>query len=99
MIIRKATEQDIADISQLFSDIHTEEEMGHATIGWARDVYPTRVTAETALARNDLFVAEREGRIVGTAIINQLQVDAYKNAKWKFAAPDDKVMVLHTLVI
>ncbi len=37
--------------------------------------------------------------IVGTGIINQLQVDVYADGDWQHAAPDDEVMVLHTLII
>lgn len=99
MIIRKATEQDISAIETIFSDIHTAEEMGHVTIGWVRDVYPTRATAEAALQRGDLFVEEDAGKVVGTAIINRQQVDVYKGANWRFDVPDSEVMVLHTLVI
>lgn len=99
MIIRKATEQDISYISDIFSDIHTSEENGLVTIGWIRDIYPTRKTAEEALKRNDLFVTEQSGSIVGTAIINQQQVDTYQNANWKYIVPDNEIMVLHTLVI
>lgn len=99
MTFRKACSYDIPAIAQIYSDIHTQEERGLAVIGWARDVYPTEKTAEAALARNDLFVMETCGRIVGTAIINQNQVDVYEGAPWHFPASPDEVMVLHTLVI
>lgn len=99
MNIRKATEQDVIYVSEIFEDIHAEEESGKVEIGWIRDIYPTKQTAETALKRGDLFVAEDEGTIVGTAIINQQQVDVYAIADWTYPASDDKIMVLHTLVI
>lgn len=99
MKIRKANEKDTAAVAQIYSDIHTEEEAGKVSIGWIRNVYPTISTAETALKRGDLFVLEDQGKIVGAAIINQQQVDVYKGADWKDDAADDKVMVLHTLVI
>lgn len=99
MRIRKAEARDIPGVSAVYEGIHTEEEAGRVTIGWARGVYPTADTAKAALARGDLFVAEEDGRIIGTAIINQIQVDAYAGAPWKHSAADDDVMVLHTLVI
>ena len=99
MTIRKAAEQDIAGVSAVYEATHTAEEVGLATIGWARGVYPMQETARAALVRGDLFVAEANGRIVGAAIINQIQVDAYAGAAWQYDAPDDEVMVLHTLVI
>lgn len=99
MLIRKATEQDIDAIAQIYSDIHTAEENGEVTIGWIRDVYPTRATAEEALERGDLFVGEAGDETVGAAVINQVQVEEYKYGSWRYDVPEDKVAVLHTLVI
>lgn len=99
IVIRKANVGDIDAVSEIYEHIHTAEEQGKAVIGWIRGIYPERKTAEAALSRGDLFVEEAEGRIVGTAIINQIQVDTYKNAPWQYDVPDEQVMVLHTLVI
>lgn len=97
--IRKAAAADLDAVARIYSHIHTGEEQGRAVIGWQRGIYPERETAEKALERDDLFVEELDGIVVGTAIINQLQVDAYAGAPWKYEAQDDQVMVLHTLVI
>ena len=98
-MIRKAIEADIPAVTAVYDKLHTEEEKGRATIGWVRGVYPTEDTARLALSRNDLFVQEDGGRIVGAAIINQTQVDAYYGGPWQYEAEDSEVMVLHTLVI
>ena len=98
-MIRKARPQDIPAISEIYEDIHTEEEAGRTTIGWIRGVYPTEKTAEASLDRGDMFVLEDDGKILGTAIINQQQVDVYEGAPWNQDAPEEQVMVLHTLVI
>lgn len=96
---RKATPADLDAVSTIYDHIHSEEEAGRTTIGWVRDIYPTRATAEAALERNDLYVAEQDGAVVGTAILNHLQGDEYIDAPWQFAADDDHVLVMHTLVI
>lgn len=96
---RKAQECDIEKIEQIYIDTHRAEEEGIIETGWIRGVYPVRKTAELALARGDLFVAEAEDSIVGVAIINQLQLDEYKGAPWQYSADDEELMVLHTLVI
>lgn len=102
--IRKATPEDIPAIAAIYDEIHTREEAGETTTGWLRDVYPTRKTAEDSVARGDMFVQEISGgqtncRILGTGIINQIQVDVYKDGKWQYPAADSEVMVLHTLII
>ena len=99
MIFRKASAGDLDSIAQIYADIHTEEEAGRTSVGWIRNIYPTRKTAELSLERSDLFVGEDEGKVIGTAIINQRQVDVYEGAAWEFDACEREVMVLHTLVI
>lgn len=99
MFFRKATAEDIPAIAEIYESIHTEEEAGRTSIGWIRGIYPTDKTAEASLQRGDLFVAQDGETIVGAAIINQQQVDVYEGASWEFPAPDNTVMVLHTLVI
>ena len=49
-MIRKATENDIKAIAEIYEDIHTEEEAGNLTIGWERGVYPTEKTAADSVA-------------------------------------------------
>ena len=95
---RKAQAKDIQRIWEIYLENHIEEEEGRAVIGWNRHIYPVKATAEAALLRNDLFVAEG-GEVVGTAIINQEQVDVYALGNWQYDAPDTEIMVLHTLVI
>lgn len=99
MIIRKAEARDIDAIEKIYNEILLKEERGQVTTGWERGIYPKRETAEAALKRNDIFVMEDEGAIVGSGIINKEQVDVYEKAKWKYKAEDSEVMVLHTLVI
>ena len=99
MMIRKATEKDIDTIEKLYDAIHTAEENGKQTIGWIRGIYPVRKTAEMALARDDLFVLEDDRKICGTGILNKNQVDSYAEGHWEHEVPDERVCVLHTLVI
>ena len=99
LTIRKATLKDMDEVAVIYEKIHSAEENGEVCIGWQRGVYPERTTALQALQRGDLFVEEQEGRIVGTAILNQIQVDIYKKAHWQYPASEDQVMVIHTLVI
>lgn len=99
MTIRKAQEKDLQAVADIYEKIHAAEEKGLVTIGWIRGIYPTAETAQNALKRDDLFVAEENGDIIGAAIINKQQVDVYAGADWRYDAPEDEVMVLHTLVI
>ena len=98
-MFRKATEADVDRIAEIYGEIHTEEEAGRTTTGWQRAVYPTRKTAETAVALGDMFVEEDTGVLVACGRINQEQVDVYAQVPWAHKADDSQVMVLHTLVV
>ncbi len=98
-MIRKATTQDIDAVTNIYLAIHDAEEKNDMTIGWVRDIYPTRKTAADAAARGDLFVEVVDDRIVASAIINQTQVPEYADCTWEYPAEDSDVMVLHTLVV
>ena len=99
VIFRKATAADIDAVTAIYDAIIREEEAGRATTGWKRGIYPVRATAETALTRDDLFVAEVDGTVAASAVLNQIQVDVYAGAPWEFDAPDEEVFVMHTLVV
>ena len=98
-MIRKASHSDINAVAGIYGSLHDEEEAGRLTIGWERGVYPVRKTAEDALRRGDLFVMEDSGSIIGAAIINHIQPEAYREGKWARDDSDYRILVLHTLVI
>lgn len=98
-MFRKAAEEDIGRIAEIYDEIHTEEEAGRVTTGWIRGIYPSRETAEASVRCRDMFVEEEDGRIVAAARINQEQVPEYAHADWQYDAPKEQVMVLHTLVV
>ncbi len=99
MEVRKAQGSDIDAIEAIYDRVHDAEEQGLSTVGWIRGVYPTRKTAQDALGRGDLFVMTDEGRVVATAVINQVQVPEYANAAWEHDAAAGQVMVLHALAV
>lgn len=98
-MFRIAVREDIERIADIYEHIHDVEEAGEAIVGWARQTYPTDQTAADGVSKGDMFVEEKEGLIVAAGRVNQQQMEVYKNCNWLYAAPDDEVMVLHTLVV
>ncbi len=97
--IRKAEAGDAAAVAAIYARAIEADLAGEKQVGWVPEVYPTIEDARAALARDDLFVLERDGRVVASAIINQRQVDAYAGAAWQYPAEPRQVMVLHTLCV
>ena len=98
-IIRSAESKDIGAVAAIFERIIDDEERGNSAVGWKRGVYPTRATAEAALAQGDLFVLEDEGQVVAAMRINHEQVPEYSSFRWEYPAGDEQIMVAHTLVV
>ena len=98
--VRKGTREDVPEIVEIYGRILTNEELGQASVGWIRGVYPTEDTALEALEAGELFVMEEEGALVAAARINRVQVPEYSQISWTQPdAPAERIMVLHTLVV
>ena len=99
MVIRKAVTADLDAVEAIYDQLHTLEEQKVIRTGWIRHVYPTRFTAEAALALGTLYVLEDEGAVRAAAKIDQEQPESYARARWTLQAELSAVLVLHTLVV
>ena len=97
--IRKGSEADVEAVAAIYEKIITNEETLGELTGWKRGIYPTIDDARDMTEKGELFVLEDEGRIMAAGRINRVQVDVYSKVEWSVDAPDDEVMVLHTLVV
>ena len=98
-MIRKAAMADLEKVVCLYDELHDAQEAGKICTNWIRGIYPSRETALAALKRDDLFVMEEKGWIIGSGIINQVQLSIYDGAAWAHEVPADQVCVLHTMMI
>ncbi len=98
LIFRKADIRDLDQIGGIYSRNLDEEEAGRISTGWTRNVYPTGEIAKEAIDAGEMFVLEEKGRILSCGRINKEQEDAYYVTDWRYPAPDEKVMVLHTFM-
>lgn len=99
-MIRKAMAEDLPAILEIYNEVHDREEAGEVTTGWLRGIYPVQKTAEDSLVRGGLYVqTDAAGCVVGTGIINRIQMDVYAKGSWEHPAEDKEIMVLHTLLI
>ena len=99
MVIRKAVTADLDAVEAIYDQLHTLEEKKVIRTGWIRHVYPTRATAEAAMALGTLYVLEDEGVVRASAKIDQEQPESYARAHWTRPAEAQEVLVLHTLVV
>lgn len=98
-MIRRATMTDIPAIAAIYDAIHDLEAQGRVSTGWQRGVYPTADTAREAVEAGEMYVLEEAGRVIASGRINKTQMPAYADVRWRYAALDDAVLVLHTLTV
>lgn len=97
--IRKAGKDDLASVSAIYNDVLSVEEAGGTSNGWVRGIYPTEETASKSIDAEELFVMLRNDFVIAALRINQVQMPAYEQIKWKTEADAKAVMTFHTLVV
>ena len=77
---RKADINDIDDIDRIYERTHDVEEAGLTTTGWVRGIYPVREVAEGSIGRDDMYVAEYDGKSATLSIDTTGKLQAGKNS-------------------
>lgn len=98
-MIRKATPLDIDAVAALYDEVLTDEaNTGHYS-NWQKGIYPTRTTAEKAIAAGTLYVLEENGVLCASVILNDIQNEVYEKIPWRYPADPHEVRVIHTLCV
>lgn len=98
-MIRKATTQDIDAVERSYTELLQHEQTHGAYTVWQSGIYPTRQTAKQGLAEGALYVAEQDGELCASMIMNQIQPEEYHQIKWQEPAAPDQVLVIHLLCV
>ena len=99
-MIRKAAASDLDACEEIYNEHLDHEAATVSYTNWRKGLYPTRATAEKALAAGTLYVEEDEdGVISACANLNHIQPAEYANIPWSIPAQEHEVLVIHTLVV
>lgn len=98
-MIRPAMISDLNSIEEIYQEHFAHEKQYGAYTVFREGVYPTRKDAENALRKDALFVYEENGIIIGSIIVDDIQPDEYRRIDWPSHATDEKVKVVHLLMI
>ncbi len=98
MDIRIATMADILSVSKIYADIQADKEWSENT-GWTFSVYPTMLTARSAIDRRELYVGVEDGVIIGSMILSKGRPPEYKDGNWKYSADEEDIMTIHVLAV
>lgn len=98
-MIRPAVFSDLSSIEEIYQEHFVHEKQHVAYTVFRKGVYPTRKDAQKALRKDALFVYEENGIILGSMIADDFQPNEYKRINWSSHATDEKVKVIHLLMI
>jgi len=98
-MIRQAVEADLESIEESYREHFLHEKTYGAYTVFREGVYPTRKDAENALRNNTLYVCEGNGVVLGSMILDGHQPDEYRKIQWQSQAEDEKVNVIHLLMV
>lgn len=98
-MIRQAVIEDLDSIEDGYREHFAHERQYGAYTVFKEGVYPTRKDAERALKNGNLFVYEENGIVLGSVILDWNQPEEYKKITWPSQAADEKVNVIHLLMV
>lgn len=98
-MIRPATVTDLDGIEETYREHFAHEKEYGAYTVFQEGVYPTRKEAEKALISDALFVYEENGSVMGSIIFDDIQPEEYKRIAWPSHAPDERIRVVHLLMV
>ena len=99
MGFRQAVVADLDGIEEGYIEHFVHEKKYGAYTVFQEGVYPTRKVAETALQNNALYVYEENGIVLGSVILDGQQPKEYKKIEWPSNTPNEKVMIIHLLMV
>ncbi len=98
-MIRKATIEDLEQIENSYEE-HFQYEKEHEVFTvFRKGIYPTGKDAKAAIDNHALYIFEENGVLTGSIIADQIQSEEYRNIQWMCNVPDEKVLVIHLLMV
>lgn len=95
--IRKANPSDYINVRDFYYELTDAMEKTKYKPGWQKDIYPTQSFLISSIEKNELYVGEKEERLVACMIINHAYNEGYKEVCWATDAVDGEFLVIHAL--
>lgn len=99
MRIRPADIRDLDAVAQSYRDLLMYEMDQPGYSNWKFGVFPTMEISHRAHTRQELYVAEEKGRLIGSMILTERQPKEYRNISWNNNPSDGKSLVIQVLCV
>lgn len=98
-MIRKAIDSDIPKIAKTYEELLKFEEQNGTNSNWKLGIYPTIQVPQNQIPTGTMYVLEEHGDICASMVLNHKQAEEYSAVSWLYPAPENQVLVIHTLCI
>lgn len=95
LTVRVATRDDFQDIVGLYQAVSAEVSGTDNDPIWEVGVYPTHEDIQGYLDAEELYVAEKDGRIAGAIVATSNTEEGYKDVAWVSDIPVEDSAVIH----
>ena len=69
----------------------------HPYVCWKKDVYPSPEFLRSSIDNGGLYICREGEQIVGAMVLNHEYNENYRNCRWKTAADDSELLIIHAL--
>ena len=99
IVLASAGEMEL--VGKLYDSVNDyfEKHINYCYPNWQKGKYPVLADAQRAFEDQTLYVLKAAEGILGSVIIDSFQHPEYKKIPWTLQAPDEDIMVIHTLVV
>ena len=95
--IRRAKNMDYPVVRDFYYDLIDAMENAKFSPGWKRDIYPTQDFLIESIRNGELYIGEKDSKILSCMVVNHSYNEGYKEIDWTVDAKDSELLVIHAL--
>ena len=99
VIVRLASPEEVDAVARLYDDVTDHLEATNNYPRWKKGVYPTRDDASRAYEADELYVALRDGRLVGTITLSHEPPEGFSQVTWSTPNDYSRTLMVYRLAV
>ena len=99
VIVRLASPEEVDAVARLYDYVTDHLESTNNYPRWKKGVYPTRDDASRAYEADELYVALRDGRLVGTMTLSHEPPEGFSQVTWSTPNDYSRTLMVYRLAV
>ena len=97
LTIRPAQNDEFPLVLAFYHELIDAMEGAEYSPAWKKGIYPTSEFLADSIRKGELYIGLFGGKIVSSMVLNQEANDGYRQVAWAINAPEEEILILHTL--